>query len=112
MERLDTVMKPGAADGAAAEHPGSRGDSELAQIGVRGLETTAVIERHGAHSGDRTGEGHGTSGSRSDGRSIRDCVVNAPMSPVGTDRGELSNDRRLDRRLERRAGVCGGRQWR
>ncbi len=80
------------ADPAACGQPGACGDGNIGQVGIRGLETPAVVDADREHAGNRTGEGDNTRARSPDGRAAGDPVIDTPMPRIGAHGRKSADD--------------------
>lgn len=103
---LDIVMQTRPADDRTRTHSPARCNLHLAEIRVRGLEPTSMVDRHRKHPRNRTGESDGSSGGRHHRSFDRHTKVDTPVATVRADGGELGDDRAVNRRHQ--TGAWGG----
>jgi hypothetical protein len=82
------VGDPGTGDEPALGHAGAGTDQDRLEIRVAGLETAAVIHRHGAVAGHFADEAHHPVAGGAYRAPLRDLEVDSPVSGVAPLRGE------------------------
>jgi hypothetical protein len=91
----------------AGRQPGAFDNLDLAQIGVRRLEASAVVDAHRQHSRYGAGKRHKTGVGSDDARAHGNPIVDTPMPGVRADRGKVADDGAGDGSRQRGARAHG-----
>jgi hypothetical protein len=115
MYRLDVVREPARPQRRTAANLVAATYRYRFEVADGGLHSTAMIDRHAQHAGNRSGETHLASVRCVHFGSDRNCEVDAPVPCVPTIRSEVRNDRAghggdQPDATQRRAGACGNQQ--